>query len=282
MIELRDPDFGDTLTLYQTQTAERSTVGAVQASSLSGGDSQATYLSAIEQSGRLRYSGLLTGFRLSNQSGYSSDPRTALVEWTLQAEAFVDGAQGAGYEFTDTETNTTRSGVIESFEWSIRGGAPFEVEFNFSVVRGEGADPVGESVPDSIGSATDLVIDGQTVDTYRELQVEKSEEADEFRRAFADSPDDNDVLTDGGVTREITVVGRVSGDANTRLAFDDAVSASIGDDAFITISEPFTGRTFTGMINDYESSREAGITRLGDFSVTVIEGSPNIDSLNIK
>jgi hypothetical protein len=28
------------------------------------------------------------------------------------------------------------------------------------------------------------------------------------------------------------------------------------------------------MINDYESSDEAGITRLGDFSLSVIEGLP--------
>jgi hypothetical protein len=272
-VELSDPDFGTTLELIQAQEAQQSAVGAVDATPIQGEDSDQTYLTAIEQSGTLRYSGLVTGFRLSNRAGYSSDPQTALAEWALDAERYVDGAQGTGYEFTNTLTGETRSGVIGSFEWVRRGGAPYELEWSLSVTRGEGADPVAQTSPDPVGAATALTVDGETIDTYRELQVSKSEETDPFRRAFADSPADNDVLTEGGATREITAIGRVSGDAAARRAFDDAITASIGQDEFIDVTEPFTGRTYTGMINDYESSREAGITRLGDFALTVIEGS---------
>jgi hypothetical protein len=273
-IELSDPDFGTTLELFQSQEAQVSTVGAVDATPVQGEDSDQTYLTSIEQSGTLRYSGVVTGNRLSTLAAYSNDPVTALAEWVLDAERYVDGAQGSGYEFTDTRTGRTRQGVIESFEWTRTAGAPLDVEYNLAVTLGEGADPTELSEPDAIGSATALSVDGETIDTYREIQVSKSEETDPFRRAFATSPEDNDVLTDGGATREITVVGRVSGLKADRLAFDDALRSSIGQDEFITVKEPFTGRTFQGMINDHEASDEAGITRLGDFAVTVIEGAP--------
>jgi hypothetical protein len=273
-IELSDPDFGTTLELYQSQEAQVSTVGAVDATPVQGEDSDQTFLTSIEQSGTLRYSGVVTGNRLSTESGYSNDPVAALAEWVLDAERYVDGAQGTGYEFTDTRTGRTRAGVIESFEWTRTAGASLDVEYNLGVTLGEGADPVALSEPDPIGSETDLVVDGETIDTYRQIQVTKREDTNPFRRAFADDPSDNDVLTEGGATREITVVGRVSGDKTTRLAFDDALRSSIGQDEFITVAEPFTGRTFEGMINDFESSDEAGITRLGDFAVTVVEGAP--------
>jgi len=273
-IELSDPDGATSLTLWQAQTAEVSTLGAVSATPVQGEDSEQTFLTSIEQSGTLRYSGVVTGNRLSRQAGYSSDPVTALAEWVLDAERYVDGAQGTGYDLTDTRTGRTRRGVIGSFEWTRAAGAPLQVEYNLSVTLGEGADPTGVTAPDPIGSETALSVGGETIDTYREIQVSKSEETDAVRRAFADDPSDNDVLTDGGATREITVVGRVSGLKADRLAFDDALRDTIGQDEFIAVTEPFTGRTFEGMINDFESSDEAGITRLGDFALTVVEGAP--------
>jgi len=273
-IDLSDPDGGTSLTLWQAQTAEVSTLGAVDATSVQGEDSDQTFLTSIEQSGDLRYSGVVTGNRLSRQAGYSSDPVTALAEWVLDAERYVDGAQGTGYDLTDTRTGRTRRGVIESFEWTRAAGAPLQVEYNLGVTLGEGADPTGVTAPDAIGDATVLSVGGETIDTYREIQVSKSEETDAVRRAFADDPSDNDVLTDGGATREITAVGRVSGLKADRLAFDDALRSTIGQDEFVTVTEPFTGRTFEGMINDFESSDEAGITRLGDFALTVVEGAP--------
>jgi hypothetical protein len=273
-IDLSDPDGGTSLTLWQAQTAEVVTLGAVDATSVQGEDSEQTFLTSIEQSGDLRYSGVVTGNRLSRQAGYSSDPVTALAEWVLDAERYVDGAQGTGYDLTDTRTGRTRRGVIESFEWTRAAGAPLQVEYNLAVTLGEGADPTGVTAPDAIGDATVLSVGGETIDTYREIQVSKSEETDAVRRAFADDPSDNDVLTDGGATREITVVGRVSGLKADRLAFDDALRLTIGQDEFITVTEPFTGRAFEGMINDFESSDEAGITRLGDFALTVVEGAP--------
>jgi hypothetical protein len=273
-IDLSDPDGDTSLTLWQAQTAEVSTLGAVDATSVQGEDSENTFLTSIEQSGDLRYSGVVTGNRLCRQAGYSSDPVTALAEWVLDAERYVDGAQGTGYDLTDTRTGRTRRGVIESFEWTRAAGAPLQVEYNLGVTLGEGADPTGVTAPDPIGDATVLSVGGETIDTYREIQVSKSEETDAVRRAFADDPSDNDVLTDGGATREITVVGRVSGVKTDRLAFDDALRSTIGQDEFVTVTEPFTGRTFEGMINDFESSDEAGITRLGDFALTVVEGAP--------
>jgi len=273
-IDLSDPDGDTSLTLWQAQTAEVSTLGAVDATSVQGEDSEQTFLTSIEQSGDLRYSGVVTGNRLSRQAGYSSDPVTALAEWVLDAERYVDGAQGTGYDLTDTRTGRTRRGVIGSFEWTRAAGAPLQVEYNLSVTLGEGADPTGVTAPDAIGSETVLSVGGETIDTYREIQITKSEETDPVRRAFADDPSDNDVLTDGGATREITVVGRVSGVKADRLAFDDALRSTIGQDEFVTVTDPFTGRTFEGMINDFESSDEAGITRLGDFALTVVEGAP--------
>ena len=273
-IDLSDPDGGTSLTLWQAQQAEVSTLGAVSATPSLGEDSENTFLTSIEQSGDLRYSGVVTGNRLSRQAGYSSDPVTALAEWVLDAERYVDGAQGTGYDITDTRTGRTRRGIIESFEWTRAAGAPLQVEYNLGVTLGEGTDPTGVTAPDPVGSETALSVSGQTIDTYREIQVEKSQNTDPVRRAFAEDPSDNDVLTDSGAEREITVVGRVSGSKADRLAFDDALRSTIGQDEFITVTEPFTGRAFVGMINDYESSDEAGITRLGDFSLSVIEGLP--------
>ena len=41
----------------------------------------------------------------------------------------------------------------------------------------------------------------------------------------------------------------------------------------VDVADPFTGRTYTGMISSYEATDEAGLTRLGEFGIEIVEGT---------
>lgn len=268
----RDGQFSMPLLAGQELRNQRS--GGVNATAIMGFDADSTFLTALEQSGRVTISGVATGNRISDESGFSNDYDTALAEWVLQLEALVNGQQGDGYQLSRDYRNDTINGTIETAEWTRRGGEVWEVGWNMEIVRGDGAGPYDQVTWSLPGTATtgSYEVAGETLSNVREFQVEKTQPFEQYRRAFADSPDENDLLADAGALRRITVIGEVEGTETERNNFDDSLTSSIGQDTSVTVRDKLTGRELSGFVDSYDATDEAGRSRLGEFAVEVVAG----------
>mgnify|MGYP000376683864 CR=1 FL=1 len=274
-LQLSDPVSGTTLPLWQASELRSERSAALDVSPITGQESTQAFLTALEQDGRATISGTVTAQRLARDTtyGFSSDPVTALAEWAVRFEAFVNGGQGDGYDLDRQYRNDTFTGVVETAEWTRAGGAPRELGWNLSFIRGAGAGVDNDLVEPSVSPGGDITLDGVTLPNVREFQVEKSQSFEVYRRAFAETAEDNDLFSDAGATRRITIVGSNVGDAATRNTFDDNVTASLGQDELVTLRDALTGRTFEGMIGSYDATDESGRTRLGDYAVEFVVGT---------
>lgn len=274
-IDLSDPASGTSLTLFGANSYNGSQNAEVDVSPPPGFKGDEAFLVSLEQEETITLQGAITAPRLTRTAGYSTDPETALAEWLVTFEAFVNGGQGDGYELTRTyRTGETYNGYITDAEWSIRGGEGYEAGWTLEFIRGQGFGVDNGVSPDSVGSVGgNIGIDGTIAPTFTEFQMSKQQEVSSARRLLADSPDDNDLTSDAGVTRTITITGQIEGTATERATFESDITDTLGQDTRVGLVEPFTGRTFTGMLQAYEPTDEAGTTRLGEFGLTFIEGT---------
>jgi hypothetical protein len=90
--------------------------------------------------------------------------------------------------------------------------------------------------------------------------------------AYASSPSENLIKDTAGATRRITIVGRATGTKTERNSFDQAIRDHIGQDTTVSYQTAFPGHSLDVMVANYESSRQAGRTRLGEYSLDLIEG----------
>lgn len=283
-VELSDPASGTTLTLFGSNSLSDSQNAGMDVSPPPGFDSEEAFLVSMEQDGQVTLQGAATAKRLSRAAAFSSDPITALAEFCATLEAFVNGGQGKGYDLTKNyRDGTTYTGYVQSMEWSVRGGEDWEAGYALEFVRGEGfgvqndvsVGPVNPGGPDFDGDGEpdwEIRVDGQTIPTFTEFQMAKEQEVSAARRLYADSPDENDLTSDGGAVRTITVTGEVEGDGAERRQFDADLTDTLGQDTLIDLEEPFTGRTFTGMVEDFEGTDEAGLLRIGEYGFSLVEG----------
>ena len=274
VLTLSDPDSGTTLELFNAQSLTDDRSAALDVSPPPGFDSDEPFLTSLEQGGTVPIQGAVTGPRLARNANYSSDPITALAEWAVTFEALVNGGQGDGYDLTrGYKTGDTFRGMIESATWVRRGGEPFELGYDLQFVRGQGANIAPPVSPDAVSPGGDYQLAGETIETLQELSVTKRQQVQAYRRTFAEDPSDNDLRADSGALREITVSGRVAGDASTRRAFEQSLQDSLGQDTLVDFRDAFTGRTYTGMIDAVAASDEATQgERLGEFDVAFVEG----------
>lgn len=270
---LSDPASGTELPLWQASDFQDERSAALNVTPITGTDSEQAFLTSLEQDARATLSGRATAPRLSRDGRFSSDPGLALAEWAVQFLAFVNGGQGDGYTIERQYRNDSVTGFIETAEWTYAGGEPYDLRWNLSFVRGQGTG-VTNSVAASVGNrGGQLELDGEPLPNARELQIEKSQSVEVFRRAFAENADDNDLFSDGGARRRIAVTGDVTGDAAARNQFTDTITQTLGQDELVDLFDPFTGKTFTGMIDTYDDIDESGRTRLGEYALEFVEGT---------
>jgi len=272
-LTLSDPASGTSLELYNAQTLRNDRQAQVNASPFTGDDSEETYLTALENDGRIEIQGAVTGPRLARSASWPSDPQVALGEWAATLDAFVNGAPGNGFTLTLDYRNQSFAGVPETVQWTARGGEVWELGYSFTYLLGDAVGLTDPVTPTTASAGGDLVIDGTTIPSFREFSSQKEQPLNMARIAFADSPEDNTISTEGGVTRTLTATGQFAGDAAARNSFDAALKDTVGQDTLVDVQDPFTGRTYTGMISSYESTDEAGLTRLGEWGLEVIEGT---------
>lgn len=272
-LRLSDPATGTELPLWNAEELRSERSAALNASPITGTEAAQTYLTSLEQDARATLTGTVTAPRLARDSRFASDPVTALAEWAVQFEAFVNGGQGDGYTLERQYRSDSYQGVIESAQWTRAGGEPYELRWNATFIRGIGTGVENSVAPASVSPGGTITLDGTALPNVREFQIEKSQSFEVYRRAFAETPGDNDIFSDAGATRRITVLGRVTGDAAARNSFDGTITQTLGQDELVTLRDALTGRTFTGMLDSYDATDEAGRTRLGDFALEFVEGS---------
>jgi len=212
------------------------------------------------------------GTYLADDSGWSSDAITALAEWAVKFEAFVNGGQGDGYELALDYSSDTYTGYITTAQWTRRGGDPYTLQYNLDFQRGTGFGVTNSVSFPSVSPTNTWTVDGTTIDTFDEIQVQKSQPAEVSRRSFATTPDDNDITSSGGATRTIRIAGQVGGTQTERNTFESNIRDTIGQDTIITIEDGFTGRSFNGMVESYNRAEQAGRPRLGNFVIELVEG----------
>jgi hypothetical protein len=258
----------DGVRLWQTQEDKNKTDGNVRVDSIYSEDSDKTLLTGLESIEELTYTGRATGIRLSQQSAYSSDPLTALAEWVVEMEEFVNANQGTGWTIDDGERGEQYNTVVQMFGWQRNKGAKFEVSWDLSGMWARGAMASKSRSPPSVSPSSSWTLDGTdlgSIDAYRQ---QKRQKLKPYPIAFADAGE-NEVLSQSGAFRRIMVRGEKVGGLNT---FDNTIRSLVGQDQIVTFSEAFPGRDLDVMVKSFESTRESGLTRFGTYILEMIEG----------
>lgn len=260
----------DQLTLYQAQETNRSIQGNVTVKSPFNTSAENTLLTGLEAQERVDYDGLVTGNRLSSLPEWPDDRVQAIAEWTANFEAFVNGKQGTGWSFEDTDRDRDINIVIETAGWQRSRAAKYEVEWNLSAIRGNGQMEQETPAPGPVNPTQGATLDGYDLDDVQQTQLRKEQPFSIFTKAFAD-PGSNGVKADGGPVRTFTLTGQIVGETY-RNTFDDHIRSLVGSDTIVEYESAFPGRTTEVMVRDYESTRSAGITRLGEYAIEVVQG----------
>lgn len=263
-------DGSDALRLWQAQETKRNVQGNVQVDSVFSTDSDDTLLTGMEAQEQVVYTGLTTGNRLSNQSNYSDDRVEALAEWVADLETFVNGTQGTGWPLYDSDRERTIHGVVAGVGWQRSRAALYEVEWNIELIRGEGIMAQRAASPEAVSPQTRATLDRMDLGDLQQTQMEKQQPFEVYHEAFAE-PGSNPIKSQGGAVRTFTLSGRIAGEA-ARNEFDGHVRSLVGSDTIVPYESAFPGRTTPVMVRDFESTRESGQTRLGEYSIEVVEG----------
>lgn len=262
MIQLEDTR------LWQTQENISDSLGNVRIDAVYGDDSEDALLTGLESIENVEYTGIATGNRLALQDDRPDDPLQALAEWVVEAETYVNGQQGTGWSLQDDERGDTRNVVLRNFGWQRNRAEKYQVSWDMAALWGRGMMEPNDTTPQPVTPSQSWSLDGhdlQYVDSYRQ---QKQQEVTPYPIAYADAGD-NEVLAKGGATRRIMIVGSVESNRNS---FDSTMQSLIGQDNIVTFSEGFPGRDLDVMVQKYESTREAGWTRFGDYMLELVEG----------
>lgn len=274
MIELESCTGNRTTTLYNAQTDRRTTQAETDVGSPLGFFADETILSQFESLDEFTLSGTVTGIYLSNLSKYPNDPLEAIGKYALELETYVDSHQGSEQKLHDDERGLTISGVLRSVGWQRDAGAKYELQWDIEFIRGEGLMPcidstVGQSNPQSVGT-----LDGNDLGEMSSWRMDKRQDFQPYKVAFA-QPGENLLEAQSGAVRRFTIRGQqtdAAGGGDERNTFDDNIRSIMGQNQSVTFVEPLTGRNLTVMVDSFESSREAGLTSIGEYNMELIQG----------
>lgn len=264
---------GQTVDLWQIQEDRDERDGMVDVAAMPTFDSEETYLSGMTEVHNTSISGIATGNRLSNQSQYSSDSVTALAEWVQEVMALVDGKQGTGYSLTHDERGLDVNVILESFAWTRSGGERFQIEWDLEYQIGEGIMVNEEPTPNEANPSTSWSLDGRDLQSPIQYREEKRQRLETDEMLFAESAEENVISDQSSPIRTVTINGRHKGTRSERQAFDQHFRNLIGQDNIVTYQSAFPGHSLDVMVNKYESVLEAGRTRVGEYTLELIEGT---------
>lgn len=279
-VKIIDRDFGDETLLFNVQENMNTRRGKLNVNAIYSEPSAETFIISLEEQGQLQINGLASGIRISGYDRYSDDPLTALAEYAARLLAHVNGQQGIGWTVENSYTGRSIDCVVESVEIIRERTEKYEFEFALTVRVGRGLMPASPLKPERADPSTTAKLAGQDLREIEQLMITKSQKVKVHTYALHDA-DENEVEAKTGARRRITLKGNVPGDEADRKVFDTELRAKIGENNTATFESPFPGGNYDVVVENHNSTREAGVTQLGKYSIEVVEGtigSPGSDS----
>ena len=258
--------------LWNVQEWRDSSNGSVRIDAIYGDNAEQTLLTGLESVEEIEITGTASGYRLANEGGYSNDPVTALAEWVAEVESYVNGRQGEGWTLEDTRTGDTQNSIIELFGFQREAGAKYEVSWDLSMVNAQAMMADSPSSPEDVSPSTTATLDGIDLDSVDVWREQKRQDVEVYPIAFAQEGE-NEALANSGAYRQVMIRGERTGTYQERGDFDDSMKSLIGQDNIVTYSSSFPGREMDVMVKEYESTEEAGLTRIGEYILELVEGT---------
>lgn len=258
---------GDTR-MWQAQEDISESASDIRVHSVYGTDSDETLLTGLESVESLEYTGRATGNRLSNQHKYDNDPVTALAEWVVELETYVNGQQGSGWRLKDDDRGKEFKTVVEMVGWQRNSSEKYQVDWDLSGKWVLGEMEPTETQPASVNPSQTWKLDGNDLGSLDSYRQQKRQEMEVYPIAFVD-PGENESLPNSGAIRQIMIRGTKVGNRDT---FDQNMQDLLGQDNIVQFEEAFPGRTLDVMVESFESHREAGITRKEEYMLELVEG----------
>lgn len=257
--------------LWQVQEDQSTTDSPVDVHSVYGTTSSETLLVGITSEESLTYAGYVSGMRIAQDAAYSNDPVTALAEWVVELESYCNGAQGTGYTLTDDERGDTKNVAIEAIGWQREQGQELSVNYEVSFLWGQGLAETGSRTVDSVSPGSSWTLGGTSLGAVQSYRQQKNQKMGYYPLAIT-QPGEDEILAETGAVRRVMIRGEVT-DLESPNTFDDTMQSNVGTDTTLTFSSAFPGRSKEFMIERYDSFREAGWTRRGEYSLEMVEGT---------
>jgi len=265
---------GHEYTLRNIQTDNDSTDGMVDVTPFVTFDSDEAFLVSMTQQERFQWTGQVSGGSLSADPDYADDPHTAVAEWVQRFMATVNGSQGEGHTIEHGVRGMDPINVVfEDAGWSVSGGERAFATWNATARRGEGVMVSANETVLEADPGSEWSLDGVGLGRLRELRESKRQQINEVETLLADDPGENLIYSNGGVVRNVTITGVVTGSADERLAFDNEIKSRAGVDETYTYSSPFPGHELSVMVDSYDSDLEAGAANQTEYSLELVEGT---------
>jgi len=280
--------YGPDIDFYLAQEATDTTETDTKPQSIPTQESDETILAPLQGKRSLRWQGKANGNRLY-QAGYGTGPKSALINWLIEAESLISPEQGRGYEVVDDERGETFSpgsnslGVLfESFRWTYEVGSGTNAEWTLEGTVTDGMQKPRDrnkyiNSPKNRGSFDEDIV--KTTDGSYEFPLGELTE-----RAFSRSIDlrtqdmvhQTDVPTVGisesGVKTEVTLEGRITRNnvSNLETSARQIVSDFHGRE--VDFEDSLMGRSRKGAIGNSSTTLEAGRPDITDYRIEIRVG----------
>lgn len=221
--------------------------------------------------------------RVSAPRRASADPNTndwrqSLANYVDLLESHVDEFQGEGYTLVDDNLGINKQCVLESIEWGLNQGSPYEVEYTANILVGKGVfderDIVTRSPTVNSGMTTMLEIDGESLPGMRDYTMNRGIEIDlkaTFNRSTAEN---NQAVVTEGVQQRVSFEGTITGSQSVREAKDKALDSKLATKDPLILKTQFPGYELSGYVVGYNSTQEVRMgERVHEYSFEFVEGT---------
>jgi hypothetical protein len=232
-----------------------------------------------ERESEIGVNGRLSAPRLAQRDAYSDDWRTALAEWVVQYESFCTQLQAPGYTFIDPLRDISRTVVMDSVEWTINAGSPYEIQFQTNLITGEAVlepQDIAEKTANPKPKTDPMgVIAGTNLTGFTSMSVRRFFKTKTNPKAYSgiDTATKNEIVAESGLTHKIEYEGQFTGDYAERQSFDNTLDALIGKTDEITFQTAFPGYAIDGALLRYDSNfaAETGV-KMHSYQLEFMEG----------
>jgi len=252
-----------TLPFHQTQTNESTTQAVANIANELGVD-RPSLVHTETREGEETIRGLVSAPRRSRESG-TADWVQSLADYVDELESHVDEYQGFGYTLEDSELDRDRTVVLESLEWSLTPGQPYDFEYEATLIVGEGTfetDTITRRNPTvNTGMNVMLRVDGVDLPGFRDLRKNRSIGLSPNAVFGRESADNNDVVVDEGVQESWTFEGTHTGTKTERQNAHNTLNNLVATKNPVTLETRFPGYSIDGFVTAYGPTQES---RFGD------------------